>query len=61
MPDGGTLRIETGDCSLGSSAARRIAPDMPPGDYVRLTVSDTGSGIPPGVVDKIFDPFFTTK
>ena len=36
-------------------------PDISPGGYVMLRVSDTGSGIEPGVIDKIFDPFFTTK
>jgi PAS domain S-box-containing protein len=34
---------------------------LAPGDYVRLTITDTGRGIPPAVLDRIFDPFFTTK
>src|SRR6185295_12336790 len=35
--------------------------DIPPGDYVTLTLTDTGEGIPAEVVDKVFEPFFTTK
>src|SRR6185436_3949725 len=35
--------------------------DLGPGNYVRLCVSDTGSGIPPQVLDRMFDPFFSTK
>ncbi len=35
--------------------------DLPPGSYLRLTVEDTGSGIPPAILDKIFDPYFSTK
>jgi CheY-like chemotaxis protein len=36
-------------------------PDLLPGHYVRLSVSDTGHGIPPAIMDRIFDPYFTTK
>ena len=36
-------------------------PDLKPGDYVEITVADTGNGIPKEILDQIFDPFFTTK
>ncbi len=58
MPTGGTLTISTENV---------VIPDAPealfhtPGQYVRLDVSDTGTGIPEDIRTKIFDPFFTTK
>ena len=55
MPQGGKLKITTGTRFLDEDR------DLPEGDYVLLTVSDTGSGIPPGILPKVFDPFFTTK
>jgi two-component system, cell cycle sensor histidine kinase and response regulator CckA len=60
MPDGGTLTIQTYAVSAGD--VRRLGSDiMPITDYTVLTVSDTGSGIPPEILGKIFEPFFTTK
>ena len=59
MPDGGRLRIETGNTWLDEAAAKLR--ELPPGQYVTLVVSDTGSGMPPDVVAQAFDPFFTTK
>jgi signal transduction histidine kinase/CheY-like chemotaxis protein len=56
MPTGGALRVET----TVSDVARPYF-QMPPGRYVRLTVSDTGTGMPPEVLAQIFEPFFTTK
>ncbi|MGI4801338.1 MAG: ATP-binding protein, partial [Janthinobacterium lividum] len=59
MPDGGKLTIETANHLIDERQAR--ARDLPPGQYVSLSVSDTGTGMPPDVIAKAFDPFFTTK
>jgi PAS domain S-box-containing protein len=60
MPDGGSLTVEAANFDLNGEFAA-TAPDAHPGPHVRLTVSDTGSGIPTDVIDRVFDPFFTTK
>ena len=60
MPDGGQLTIEAEVVPLGKGTAR-ANPDAEPGDYVCISVTDSGSGIPPDVLDKVFEPFFTTK
>ena len=60
MPDGGRMTIET--ANAGRDAARSsLQEDVEPGDYVVVSVSDTGTGMPPNVVTKAIDPFFTTK
>lgn len=59
MPDGGELTIETGNRWLDQRMAR--ARGLLPGQYVSFCVSDTGTGMAPGVMTKAFDPFFTTK
>ncbi len=59
MPDGGRLTVETGNKWLDHRAARDR--DLPPGQYVTLCVSDTGTGMTPEVARRAFDPFFTTK
>ncbi|HEX3441050.1 MAG TPA: response regulator [Pseudolabrys sp.] len=60
MPDGGTLTIRTANVEASDSVTFG-AKGMPTGDYVMVEVSDTGTGIPPEIIDKIFEPFFTTK
>lgn len=59
LPDGGRLTVETANRSLDKGTARER--DLPPGDYVCLSVTDTGTGMPPDVIAQAFDPFFTTK
>lgn len=60
MPNGGTLTVGVENCTLDAQyAAMNI--QAKPGRYVMINVTDTGTGIPPGIVDKIFEPFFTTK
>src|SRR3546814_818964 len=59
MPDGGRLTIETANKWLDDRASRER--DLPPGQYLSICVTDTGSGISKEIADRIFDPFFTTK
>ncbi len=60
MPDGGRITIETANCDLDERYAQDNAGTVP-GQYVMVAVTDTGSGMPPEVMEKAFDPFFTTK
>ncbi len=60
MPQGGRIELVTGNVMVDAALAA-ANPGTRPGPFVRLSVIDTGTGIPPAIVDKIFDPFFTTK
>jgi CheY-like chemotaxis protein len=55
MPDGGVLTFSTEKLTINNE------PDLEDGDYIQLTISDTGSGMPPEVAERAFEPFFTTK
>src|SRR5882757_7122579 len=60
MPDGGKLTVRT--VNMPAQEAEKLSyKGMPAADYVRIDVTDTGTGIPPDIVDKIFEPFFSTK
>jgi two-component system cell cycle sensor histidine kinase/response regulator CckA len=60
MPDGGQLRIETRNVEADEGYATRY-PEMKPGPYVMLAVTDTGSGMGAEVLAHVFEPFFSTK
>jgi len=61
MPDGGRLSIELANVDVDEHMAHCHMPVQPPGRYVRLTVTDTGTGIPYAIQPHIFEPFFTAK
>jgi PAS domain S-box-containing protein len=56
MPEGGTIRVEAENRSVGSGIE-----GLAPGEYVVLTVADTGCGIAPAMLEQVMEPFFTTK
>jgi two-component system cell cycle sensor histidine kinase/response regulator CckA len=60
MPDGGKLTVRTSNVTA-AEAVRFDHKGMPAADYVLVEIADTGTGIPPEIIDKIFDPFFSTK
>ncbi len=60
LPGGGRLVVETANCTIAADDGAAAA-EVPEGEYVRITVADNGSGMPPEVIAKAFDPFFTTK
>ncbi len=60
MPDGGKLTIETHNCHLDDAYSASNA-GVAEGQYVLVSVTDSGTGMPPEVIDRAFDPFYTTK
>jgi signal transduction histidine kinase len=60
MPDGGKLTIETANAYLDEAYCRQN-PEVQPGQFAMIAISDTGVGMPPEVAARAFDPFFTTK
>ena len=60
LDKGGVLTVNLSDLELNSEFISRHS-DLSPGSYIMLTITDTGHGMPPEVLEKIFDPFFTTK
>src|SRR5205823_405005 len=60
MPEGGAIEIETGNAVVEPGQAAGYG-DLAPGEYVLVSVRDSGDGMPPDVLARAFDPFFTTK
>jgi two-component system, cell cycle sensor histidine kinase and response regulator CckA len=61
MPSGGVLRFSTRIVELDASYHSEYNFDPLPGEYIKIGIADTGSGMAPDVLKKIFEPFFTTK
>jgi len=59
MPDGGTLILSARNEPLPNGASGRL--ELPPGDYVRISLIDNGTGMPPELMERVFEPFFSTK
>lgn len=61
MPGGGRLTIETGNTWLDDEYVAALPEPVPPGQYVLVAVTDTGTGMDKATLDRVFEPFFTTK
>jgi two-component system, cell cycle sensor histidine kinase and response regulator CckA len=60
MPNGGILTVSTENLELDENSAKNHV-DARPGDYIAISITDTGTGIAPELIERIFEPFFTTK
>ncbi len=60
MPHGGSISIKTRSVKQGQANATAY-PNIQPGDYAQITISDTGHGMPQDIINMVFEPFFTTK
>ncbi len=60
MPESGRIEVAARECRL-EAGAPALPANMPPGNYLELSIADTGTGIKPDVLPRIFEPFFTTK
>ncbi len=60
MPDGGTIIIKTSRVTIDDIFLKKYE-DISTGEYIMMSISDSGTGIDPAIIDKIFNPFFTTK